>query len=277
MPSLSIRCLLSILFILLIYPAATVQAQESEPQTQVYIIGLKHDGNAKFNHQTLLKKLKEWEPDLILWEQNIEFKRIPGMLTGKFPGLARPGIEQTALQKYTRYNRKCRVLPYDMNVGDRHKFIRESSIKKNRLYYALEKKAESRTMTVADSTAFWDFKNNYFKYFADIDEMELEALNGEVFAERTRNLFNNNKNLIVGLAEKYVSDTSLKSWFQQSVSLWDTRNQYMGNQIATIISDKKPKKLVVLTGAAHKYYLLDILREMKHLPFRIEEWERIKR
>jgi len=96
------------LFLLLLFVSSVVFSfgQSKELATQIYTVGVLHQGNKKFNHQTIYKLLNQYNPDIILWEQDIDFKRVFGLQTAHFLKIAKVGIEQLALQKYTRKQKK---------------------------------------------------------------------------------------------------------------------------------------------------------------------------
>jgi hypothetical protein len=68
---------------------------------------------------------------------------------------------------------------------------------------------------------------------------------------------------IAPLADKYISNKALVSQFKEELLFWVARNDYMVKKIKEISSSQKEKKVIVLTGISHKYYLVDKLKNQQ--------------
>lgn len=64
------------------------------------------------------------------------------------------------------------------------------------------------------------------------------------------------------LRTKELSD-DLKKFLPVHMSYWDTRNMAMVNNIVNHIKNNPNKKIVVLTGYFHRYYLIDELKKLE--------------
>ncbi len=89
------RLLITVLITIFRFTITFGQSETS--QTEIIIIGTIHNGNKHFNHRTLIDVLQKVKPDIILWEQSKNFKRVFGIKTANFFGIWKPGIEQLAL------------------------------------------------------------------------------------------------------------------------------------------------------------------------------------
>ena len=67
------------------------------------------------------------------------------------------------------------------------------------------------------------------------------------------------RNIIAPLADKYIHDKILVNEFKEELSFWIARNDYMVKRILEVTRNQNGKKIIVLTGLAHKYYLVDKL------------------
>ena len=67
------------------------------------------------------------------------------------------------------------------------------------------------------------------------------------------------KTIIAPLADKYVNDKILVNDFKEELSFWIARNDYMVKRILEVARNQNGKKIITLTGVAHKYYLVDKL------------------
>ena len=55
---------------------------------------------------------------------------------------------------------------------------------------------------------------------------------------------------------------SYRDGFQLACDFWDLRNQTMAKNIMTISEQNKGKKIVVLCGFMHRYYILSELKKL---------------
>ena len=240
---------------------STTSAQNQTDNTWLTIIGTIHTGNKHFDHKTLFKILKEINPDVILQEQSTEYNRVFGLLTGNFLKIWSPSIEDLAVQKYTRFNKKCKVLPYDIFINDRLKYKSEININKDKIFEGLKIKHSENFLTGNDSVEFANYSSIRTNYYNKIWDTTLERINRKDFTDLTRIIYNLEKNSIQNLNNKYITDTALVNWFNDNINFWIKRNNFMSKQILSYAELYKGKNIVVLTGLDHKYYLLDKIKE----------------
>jgi len=240
---------------------STTSAQNKTSNTRLTIIGTIHTGNKHFDHKTLFKILKEINPDVILQEQSIEYNRVFGLLTGNFLKIWSPSIEDLAVQKYTRFNKKCKVLPYDIFINDRLKYKSEININKDKIFEGLKIKHSENFITGNDILEFANYASIRTDYYNKIWDTTLERINRKDITEMTRIIYNLEKSFIQKLAIKYVTDTTLVNWFTDYINFWNKRNTYMSKKILSYAELYRGKNIVVLTGLDHKYYLLDKIKE----------------
>ncbi len=261
--------------ILLLLSFVIAGSSNGQPQplpSQLTIIGTIHTGNKYFNHKKLLAVLKEIKPDIILWEQSFEFKKVFGLLTANALNIWKPGIEQLSLQKYSRLNKKCKILPYDTAFFNKREYV--STITKNeiKLFEALNKKLYNNTMKADDSLAYIKFMTLRNNYYLKMIDTTLERINKKDMMAVTREIYDLDKKLIKNLVQKYVTDSSLINWYASERAFWTHRNNYMVKQIINYTTLYQSKKIVVLTGLDHKYYLLDKILESQNGKIDITEF-----
>jgi hypothetical protein len=252
------KLLFSLLTFLLITAA---KGQNQLDTTRLTIIGTIHNGNKHFGHRILLQLLKDIKPDIILSEQDNEYKRVFGLLTANFLKIWHPSIEQLALQRYTRGDKKCKVLPFDIFIDDRKKYLADKKINAAKISEALITKLSGNFMSRNDSTAYTKYMRIRNSYYNKIMDTTLERINRKDIIDVTRMIFNLDKDLIMNLANKYLTDTSLVHWLNYEIDFWDQRNDYMVKQILNYTDLYKGQRIVVLTGLNHKYFLLDKINE----------------
>ena len=78
--------------------------------------------------------------------------------------------------------------------------------------------------------------------------------------------------MILPLGKKYISDSLLVNNFSNEVQFWNDRNDHMVNQILNYSKQFAGKKIIILTGLSHKYYLQDKLSDLKKSDLRFIEF-----
>ena len=65
--------------------------------------------------------------------------------------------------------------------------------------------------------------------------------------------------MIAPLIKKYLKDTALSKEYENKLLFWNERNNYMARQIENISKLNPKKRIIVLTGLNHKYFLVNKL------------------
>jgi hypothetical protein len=242
--------------------------QPETSKTEIIIIGTIHKGNTKFNHNTLLEVLKKNNPDIILWEQSINFKTVFGLRTANFLKIWKPGIEQLALQKYTAINKDIPILPFDTTITSRKNYLKYLIEVKQSLHDSLY----SIKKSISDSIVYADFINKQNFYLSFIDTATLSRINQDDIINKTRELYFLEKDVILPLCKKYISNVSLVNNFENEINFWNDRNEFMVSQISKYSKQYIGKRIIVLTGLDHKYYLQDKLKDSNFSNVKIIEF-----
>ena len=237
-------------------------------QTKIIVIGTIHNGNKIFNHRTLYEILKKNKPDIILWEQSIMFKRVFGLRTANFLKIWKPGIEQLSLQKYTAVNKDLLIFPFDTIITSRKNYLKNRIVVKQSFHDNLY----SAKKTLSDSTIYADFatKQNFYNGF--IDTSTLSRINQKDIIDKSRELYYLEEKVILPLGKKYISDSLLVNNFSNEVQFWNDRNDYMVNQILNYSKQYAGKKIIILTGLSHRYYLQDKFSDLNKSNLRFIEF-----
>ena len=234
-------------------------AQTDSVNTSITVIGTIHTGNKHFNHKELFRGLESIKPDVILWEQSIPFKKVLGLRTAKFLRIWKPGIEQLALQKYTSKYANCIVLPFDTTINERNKYKRDLQLKTDAVFDTLLK----AKLTTGDSITLSNYRAKSNSYYEMIYSQSLKEINKKYIIDKSREIHQIEKDSINHLVIRYCPDSSLTNWYLNDQIFWELRNKYMAKQIKAIASEFRGKKIVVLAGLNHKYFLLDELSRYK--------------
>jgi hypothetical protein len=237
--------------------------QKDTGTTKVYIVGTIHTGNKKFGHKDLYNELTNLKPDIILWEQSVPFKRVLGLQIIHFLKIGKVGIEQLALQKYTRRNADCQVLPFDTTVNNRRAYVKNLQQNTQKIYDLLAKAEKTKE----DSMDFFFLVQEQNSLFADLDNKTIKEINALTYIDKTRHLKEAQEQVVLPLLKKYSTDTTLTDWYAKEQSFWNSRNIYMARQIEKIALANPQKKIVILTGLNHKYILIGFLTKMQNANF----------
>ncbi len=232
--------------------------QIDSTKTEIIIIGTIHTGNKKFNHKTLYNALKRINPDIILYENSEKYKPVFGLKTATFLKIARPSIEQLALQTFSKQNRNTLILPYDTSFS-RKQYIRYLKTIKQTFYDSLN----SANKSFSDSIIYTDFAHKHNVYHSLIDTSTLGKINQKNIIDRSRELYDLEENVILPLGKKYIEDSLLVASFFNVTQFWNYRNEYMVNKISNYSKQFTGKRIIILTGLNHKYYLQDKLGNHK--------------
>jgi hypothetical protein len=265
------RKLITTSTILLIYFNSYSQTDTSK--TEVIIIGTIHSGNKKINHKTLYKLIESLNPDIILDEDSQKYKPVFGLKTAKFLKIAKPSIEQLTLQTILKRNQNVIVLPYDTAFA-----THQHGKKQVRIEYKARRKyinnAESVRQsfhdnlfnvkkTNIDSAIYAEFANKHNYYYSLFDTSTLGRINRKDMIDMSRDIKNLEELVVLPLGKKYISDSFLVNNFSNEIQFWNQRNDHMVKKILYYTKQFEGKKIVVLTGLNHKYYLQDKIGDSK--------------
>ena len=254
-------------------------SQTDSSKAEVIIIGTIHTGNKNINHKTLYKLLESLNPDVILDEDSQKYTPVFGLKTATFLKIVKPSIEQLVLQKFLKRNRNTIVLPYDITFATyqhlkkqkrieyvaRKKYIKNAEAVRKSFHdnlYNVKK-------TILDSTIYSDFANKFNFYYSFFDTSTLSRINQKDMIDMSRDLKDLEERVILPLGKKYINDSLLVKNFAKEIRFWNDRNDYMVKQISNYSKQFAGKKIIILAGINHKYYLQDKLRDPKKSNVRI--------
>jgi hypothetical protein len=229
-------------------------AQVSSNKTEIFIIGTVHFGNKKIRHNSLYNILEKYKPDVILWEDEEDFKTVFGLFTAYRLKIARPPIEQLALQKFRRKNKNVPILGFDIDLKPRNEYIKRTIKIDDRFHQNMYETKMERD----DSLIYDNYLKKRVEYISKVMSGTLTYINQpEVFNLQRDIQEMEDQNL--SIAEKYLKDITVVNEYKKETTFWSERNDFMVNQIISVAYKQKGKRIIVITGISHKYYLLDKL------------------
>lgn len=247
--------------------------QTDSSKSEIIIIGTIHSGNKYFNHKTLYLLLDSLKPDLILDEDSEIFKPVFGLKTATFLKIIKPSIEQLALQTFSKRNKKIIILPFDTSFAtkqdSKNQIKTEILARKNYIKNQIKVEAaifDSLQIVRKDYLDSINFENYIFKrnnYYDSFKNKTLEEINEPKFYNIAGDLYKDDEELILPLIKKYLKDSLLIKEFEKDLVFWNERNKYMARKIENISELYPKKRIIVLTGLNHKYFLINKLSSPK--------------
>ena len=244
---------------------------QNTAHSQVVIIGTVHNGNRYLNHNTLYRVLKNIKPDVILWEYSSEFRSVKGLLTYASLG-GRVWEEQAAIQKYISRHQETLVLPYD-TAFDRNNYLGIRPVMEKAIRDSLKRAYDTNRMTPEDKAAYIRYQQINHYMYVEIPATPLLRMNQPDVLDSNRLLHDFDRNRFISFIKNYSSDTTLLNWQIAENTFWEDRNIFMSRRILQHIKMHSGKKIVILTGLMHKYFLYDLLKpEADPFAFKLVEY-----
>jgi len=272
--------------ILLFISNLSAFGQQNENQTELLIIGVNHSRTKKINYNKLYQLLKENKPDLILWEQSEDFKSVFGLRTAYRLKIFSIGTEQLALQVFKKKNKTIPIIGFDTSFSLRKNDLKENVTKRKyrkeesiaRKKYIKESirvsnifftKLYKNKMNNEDSISYWSYVNLHNNYIEDVFNKSLQEINLPVVYNQAKELERMESNVIIPLARKYMMDSVTLNDYISDLNFGKARNSYMAQKVINIVSNQAGKKIIVLTGLSHKYFLLDTLNKQTKMNLKL--------
>ena len=261
-------------------------AQQSEELTEILIIGVNHSRTKKINYNKLYQLLEKNKPDLILWEQSEDFISVFGIRTGYRLKLISPGTEQLALQAFNKKNKLIPILRFDTSFSSRENDVNESISRK---HYSKEERVAKKNyvkesirindtfftklyqskLNNEDSLKYRAYADLHNNYIDDIYNKSLEVINLPVIYNKSKKMEEMESNVIIPLARKYMIDSITLNEYISDLNFGKDRNRYMAQKVLDIASAHKGKRIIVLTGLSHKYFLIDELNKQTKMNLKL--------
>ena len=234
------------------------QGEKKELQTEIVVIGAVHNDTAFFKAETLVNILKKVNPDLLLLEFDSSFFDSSFNLLEKFRAISLESRAATILQQASQ----VKVRPYD--IEGRNKFYAEHN------YFKLEGELNRELNRL--------YGNNGLPVEAKLlfeTLLALSAIRDSFGAERPEVI--NSSACDTALEKKqFYSFKGMRRMIELTPALkeydtfailaddfWVRRNEEMIKNIVRYSKEFQGKRIVVLCGFEHRYFLRNRLREQE--------------
>ncbi|RQO32157.1 hypothetical protein DBR32_00655 [Taibaiella sp. KBW10] len=238
-------------------------------KSELIIIGNVHKPMAHYNADSLYAILEALKPDIILLE--IDSSYFAGNRAFKHPGTEN---EQMATTQFLSHHPQVHIGPFEFE--GRNEYRRAQGIKQSEApaMHLLDSLFETKQLTkkqrqiittyrkLSDSLNSFGFKSAYFFNNTQTDRI---AERRQYYQHvKVRQVINQRTEF----ASRFVNTSagvsiSLAEGYNRFCDFWDLRNQTMAQNIIQVMDQNPNKKVIVLTGYYHRYYLLDQIKKRK--------------
>ncbi|WP_223653636.1 hypothetical protein [Hymenobacter psoromatis] len=229
--------------------------------TQLIVLGTTHEPHANLNPDSLYAALEIIKPDVILFERDSaclpQLRRPPGLVQALLVALGGPAPENEsqAIQKYLRWHPATACQPFEWNRRNVY----------HRQYGLLTKPDEVfrqlRHLQAAQQLAPWQLRvlTAYDSLSARLNtqaQLPLALLNTTAADSLAARRQYAQYQLIGKIVATHPALAEFRAFYRINKAYWTIRNRAMARNIAAWLARYPRKRLVVLTGFNHRYYLL---------------------
>ncbi|NMM47636.1 hypothetical protein [Marinigracilibium pacificum] len=248
-----------------------IQAQKNKAapeQTEVYVVGSMHFETNNFKRDDLYNYINTVSPSIILYESdkqtvNRMVKRIDFL--NQFMSAFQNGerVENVVALKYLKNHPKAKVIGYEWEERDRFHFKHNYQKNMGELIGMAHQLIRENALSSEESEMISDYNEVKKKYLNLGNSKTLYDFNNPI----ADSIINKRQTYVYNiipeiLKSKELSD-DLKEFLPVHMNYWDIRNKAMVNNIVNQIKNNPNKRIVVLTGYSHRYYLIDELKKLE--------------
>ncbi len=242
--------------VLLLLEGHLVRGQEIGNRTEIVVVGTVHSPTNKFTEGTLIGILRKVNPDLILLELDPSFFDSSFTLAEKYQNIS---LENTAVTTYAK-TAVVKLRPFD--IEGRNKFYQEHDYFKrelslnqeiNRMYGAGQLSSEAKLL-FEGLTALADVRD---ACGAERPEV-INSSACDTAIEKKQGYAFKGIGKIVDLTPALKE---FKPFWNLADDFWARRNDAMVTNIIKYSKELKARRVVVLCGFEHRYYLRKRLTE----------------
>ncbi|MEI2271684.1 hypothetical protein OHD16_05980 [Sphingobacterium sp. ML3W] len=261
---------LSVLFLNL------AQAQTSI-KTELYIIGTVHDSSAILSPDMLFEIIDKIRPDILLQENDSE------QMKDYAKEIRLTSNEQTATLRYLKkYPETCN-LPFEFEGRNQYRKDRGMVPADYLTVQLIDSLYQVGKLNEANKAIYEKYKEAN-KALLNFSKTDIKTLNSVAFEtlNRYRQTLQHHEipkiaNSEVIFGEKYIvkpngQKISYRDGYQLWCNFWDLRNNTMAINIIKNANKYSGKKIVVLTGVQHKYYLKELLDKYQDGSYHVIEY-----
>ena len=247
-----------------------VQAQKHSIKngTEVYVVGSMHFETDNIKRDDFYTYISKVSQSIILYENNAQtvnrmVKRTDFLNQMMSSFKKENKVECFVAHRYLKHHPECKVLSYDWQERDRFHFKHNYRKNMGKLIGMAHKLNREKILSNQESKIMNDYDKISKKMYNLGNSKTVYDFNNPIADSiiRVRQEYAYNKIPQI-LKTKELSD-DLEKFLPVHMSYWDTRNMAMVKNIVNHIKNNPNKRIVVLTGYFHRYYLIDELKKLE--------------
>jgi hypothetical protein len=247
-------------------PARATAALPPADSTEIFVVGTVHFPTPAFTADSLYNALETLRPDLILFE--IDSARLAAVLgppapmqrLGRALGWEGTPNEAAAVAKYRLRHPAALVRPYEW--GRRDQFHRQYGILSTPglIFSKLKELRDAGQLTPRQRRTLATYDSLTACLNALGSTRPLAALNSVAADSLAQRRQNSQYHQLKTIVDEHAALREYRAFYQMNEQYWDIRNQAMARNIARYAALYPGRRLVVLCGFNHRYYLRQALR-----------------
>lgn len=252
---------------------------QNSGKTEIYILGTVHEPSSPIlNPQSLFEILDKIKPDVILQELDTE-----QMKDFKEESMSKNSNEVSAAILYLNKYPKTLNLPFEFEGRNQYRKVNGMVPSDNLTIRLMDSLYQKKALNSTNMVVFEKYMeaNNALRDFSKTDIKTLNSLSFET-VNRYRQFVQHHEipkisNSEEIFAHQFVTKPngekiSYRDGYQLWCNFWDLRNNTMALNIIKKANEYKGKKIVILTGVQHKYYLKELLDKYQDGNYKVIEY-----
>lgn len=259
--------------------------QYADTITAVCILATVHQANPNYNADSIVAILTSFQADLILTEEdsmlfetyhkayNQTLQKPLLARVGRSFGFGRPEeIEGRAVRKYKISHPAVDIRPFDYEGRNAFFEIHNTFFNENKVSNRLETLTSNHSLTQEHAT-IWGTYENMNDTLNKLSSQTPHSINQQAYYDLTERRQDYQYNKVAEIVNANDSLKEYRVFYKTNADFWDIRNKKMAEHILNFIRQYPQKRIMILTGSMHKYYLLKELGMLQdEYKFRLREY-----
>ncbi len=253
-------------FTILLSLVFNILFSQTSDKTKIYIIGTIHQSSEILNPQMLFEVLDNIKPNILLQENDSE------QISTYFEDIRPNSNEQNASFKYLQKYPNTLNLPFEFEGRNSYRDYNGMTPTDNLTVKLIDSLYNKKMLSPQNERIYTNYLEAN-KSLIEFSKKGFKAMNSMQFDSINKIRQNIQHKELIKICEtedifsnRFVTKPngqkiSYKDGFKLWCNFWDLRNNSMAINIIRTAYQHKGKKIVVLTGVQHKYYLLELLEK----------------
>lgn len=253
--------------------------------TLVCILATVHQPTSNYTADSIVAILNQFQPDLILTEEDtLLFATIHKGYTetlqkplfariGRSFGFGNPEeIEGRAVRKYKINRPTVDICPFDYEGRNAFYDRNNTFFKEAEAGNRLERLASNHVLT-QEQEKIWNTYKSINDTLNQLSSQTAYCINQKTYYNLTERRQDYQYNKVAEIVNSHDNLKAYREFYNNNANFWDLRNKQMAEHIVSFIKHYSNKRIMILTGSMHKYYLLKELAPLQDtLNFRLKEY-----